>query len=141
MLKKGMNFAVTPEQIPVDDIIVGVEGGLQGLTGLDVDKAHLQRAGVLMSAKPPPFNLPWSLRKALDDLKKEDIVILPADKGRCTVVMDETEYHAKTDSLLADQKFDKVLDKDSTCSTERKMNAALLWLKKNGTIPEPLYRR
>ena len=44
MLKKGMNFAVTPEQIPVDDIIIGVEGGLQGLTGSDVDKARLQRA-------------------------------------------------------------------------------------------------
>ena len=33
MLKTGMNFAVTPGQIPVDDIIVGVEGGLQGLKG------------------------------------------------------------------------------------------------------------
>ena len=53
-----MNFAVTPEQIPVDDIIVGVEGGLQGLTGSDVDKALLKIAGVLMSAKPPPSNLP-----------------------------------------------------------------------------------
>ena len=128
----------------VDDIIVGVEGGLQGLTGSDVDKAHSKIAGVLTSAKPPPSNLPWSLRnlKALDDLKKrEDIVILPADKGRCTVVMDETEYHAKVDSLLADRKFYKVLDKVPTSSTERKMNAALLGLKKNGTIPEPLYCR
>ena len=142
VLKKGMNFAVSPERIPVDDIIVGVEGGLQGLTGSDVDKARLKIAGVLTSAKPTPSNLPWSLRKALGDLKKrEDIVILPADKGRCTVVMDETEYHAKVDSLLADRKFYKVLDKDRTSSTERKMNAALLGLKKNGTIPEPLYRR
>ena len=136
-----MNFVVTPERIPVDDIIVGVEGGLQGLTGSDVDKARSKIAGVLTSAKPPPSNLPWSLQKALDDLKKrEDIVILPADKGRCTVVMDVTEYHAKVDSLLADRKFYKVLDKDPTSSTERKMNAALLGLKKNGTIPEPLYR-
>ena len=31
VLKKQINFAVTPERIPVDDIIVGVEGGLQGL--------------------------------------------------------------------------------------------------------------
>ena len=43
--------------------------------------------------------------------------------------------------LLADQKFYKVLDKDPTSSTERKMNAALLGLKKNGTIPELLYHR
>ena len=50
------------------------------------------------------------------------------------VVMDETEYHTKVDSLLADQKFYKVLDKDPISSTERKMNAALLGLKKDGTI-------
>ena len=55
--------------------------------------------------------------------------------------MDKTEYHAKVDSLLADRKFYKVLDKDPTSSTERKMNAALLGLKKNGTITEPLYCR
>ena len=83
-----------------------------------------------------------SLQKALDGLKKrEDIVILPADKGRCIVVMDESEYHVKVNSLLADHKFYKALDKDPTSSTERRMNAALLGLKKKGTIPEPLYRR
>ena len=61
VLKKQINFAVTPERIPVDDIIVGVEGGLQGLMGSDVDEARLKIAGVLTSAKPPPSNLPWSL--------------------------------------------------------------------------------
>ena len=29
VLRKGMNFAVTPGQIPVEDVITGVEGGLQ----------------------------------------------------------------------------------------------------------------
>ena len=79
VLRKGMNFAVTPGQIPVEDVITGVEGGLQGLTGSEVDKARLKIAGVLTSAKPPPSNLPWSLWKALNDLKEEDVVILPAD--------------------------------------------------------------
>ena len=37
-------------ELPV--VIVGVEGGLQGLTGSDVDKACLKIAGVLTSAKP-----------------------------------------------------------------------------------------
>ena len=56
-----------------------------------MDKARLKVAGVLTSAKPPPPNLPWSLQKALDGLKKrENIMILPADKGRFVVVMDET---------------------------------------------------
>ena len=43
----------------------GVEGGLQGLTGSEVDKARLKIAGVLTSAKPPPSNLPWSLDKCV----------------------------------------------------------------------------
>ena len=56
-------------------------------------------------------------------------MILPADKGHCTVLMDETEYHAKVNSLLANQMFYKVFDKDAR-------NVAWLGLKKNGTIPE-----
>ena len=96
-----------------------------------------------MGECPEGFHVDLNINvQALDDLKKnEDIMILPTDKGRCMVVMDETEYHAKVDSLLADRKFYKVLDKDPTSSTERKMNAALLGLKKNNTIPEPLYCR
>ena len=124
VLKKGMNFAVTPGQIPVD-VIVGVEGGLQGLTESDIDKAQIKIAGVLTSAKPPPSNLPWSFQKTLDDLKREDIVILPDDKAHCNVVMDESEYHVKVNSLHVDRKFYKVLDNDSTSSTERRMNAGV----------------
>ena len=33
-------------------------------------------------------------------LNDEDIVILPADKGRVTVVMDKTDYHDKMDALV-----------------------------------------
>ena len=48
-------------------------------------------------------------------------MILPTDKGRSTVVKDETEYY-KVNSLLAGHTVYKVLDKDPTPSTERKMN-------------------
>ena len=110
VLKKGMNFVVTPGWIPVDDVIIGVEGGLQGFTGSDIDKAQIKIAGVLTSAKSPPFNL-------LDDLKKREAIVILPDKGHCTVVMDESEYHVKVNSL-ADCKFYKVLNKYPTSSTE-----------------------
>ena len=42
VLKKGLNFAVTPRRVPVDDIIAGVEGGLHGLSGPEVEEAHLK---------------------------------------------------------------------------------------------------
>ena len=55
--------------------------------------------------------------------------------------MDKSEYQDKVNSLLEDRKFYKVLKKDPTSSTEREMNVTLLKLKKEGTIPEPLYHR
>ena len=36
-------------------------------------------------------------------LTDENIVILPADKGRVTVVMDKTDYNDKMDSLVNDK--------------------------------------
>ena len=61
-------------------------------------------------------------------------MILPANKGHCVVVMDKTEYHAKVDTLLADQKFWTKIQHPA-------LRAALLGLRKNGTIPELLYCR
>lgn len=41
--------------------------------------------------------------KAVTELAKDaDIVILPADKGRATVVMDCTDYSAKMQAMLGD---------------------------------------
>ena len=43
-------------------------------------------------------------RQALKRLKTdENIVILPADKGRMTVVMDKTDYYDKMDALVNDR--------------------------------------
>ena len=43
-------------------------------------------------------------RQALKRLKTdENIVILPADKGRVTVVMDKTDYYDKMDTLVNDK--------------------------------------
>ena len=38
-----------------------------------------------------------------------NIVILPADKGRVTVVMDKTDYHNKMDTPVNDKQTYKVL--------------------------------
>ena len=43
------------------------------------------------------------LEKAIRSLRQaEDIVIVPADKGNATVVMDRTVYEGKIRALLAD---------------------------------------
>ena len=39
----------------------------------------------------------------------KDVIILPADKGRATVVLDRTEYDQKMEAMLADDKTYEVL--------------------------------
>ncbi|XP_076390580.1 uncharacterized protein LOC105662853 [Megachile rotundata] len=55
----------------------------------------------LKSAKTPTPNLTKSEQKALQDIRKrKDILILPADKGNMTVIMDRNEYVKKVHDLL-----------------------------------------
>ena len=69
------------------------------------------------------------------------IIILPADKGRTTVIFNKTAYETKVNSLLSDTQTYKKLKKDPTPSMERKMNTMLLQLMKKGSIPDTLYKK
>ena len=62
-------------------------------------------------------------RQALKRLKTdENIVILPADKGRVTVVMDKTDYYDKMDTLVNDKQTYEELKRDPTPTLQRKLN-------------------
>ena len=71
----------------------------------------------------------------------EDIVILPADKRRVTVVMDKTVYHYKMDALVNDKQAYKELKRDPTPALQRKLNSTLLTLKKTNAIDTQRYYR
>ena len=78
--------------------------------------------------------------QGIKSLQKNDkIVVLPADKGRATVVMDVVEYNRKMNSLLTDLKTYKKLARDPTSCLERRMYAMLMQLKKLGSITSSLY--
>ena len=65
------------------------------------DNIRSRIASTLQSASLPDNNLTNDERQALKRLKTDkDIVILPADKGRVTVVMDPTDYHDKMNELV-----------------------------------------
>ena len=81
-------------------------------------------------------------RQALKRLKTdENIVILPADKGRVTVVMDKTDYYHKMDALVNDIQTYQVLKRDPTPALQRKLNSKLLDLKKTDAIDIQRYNR
>jgi len=56
-------------------------------------------------------------------MNDNNIVILPADKGRVSVVMDKTEYFDKMDTLVNDKQTFEELKRDPTPAIQRKLNS------------------
>ena len=102
LLRKGLNFAITPRTVPTKEILASVEAARYNLPREKQDATRAEIYGVLKQAKPPKQqNLTREERRALKDLKSdENIVIIRADKGNCTVVMNRTDYHNQVQEML-----------------------------------------
>ena len=103
-----MNFAVGPNKIPSIEFITATEEAI-AKASLKETEAELMRNKICSSPckiKLPPSNLNKDERKALSVLTKDDtIVIVPADKGKCVVVLDKEDYNNKCTDLLKDRTF------------------------------------
>ena len=86
------------------DIICGVKEGLRKVDdAAAVSTARSKIAGVVKTARLPKRNINKEEKQALKELKGDkDIVILKADKGNCTVIMDRPDYDQKINALLND---------------------------------------
>ena len=88
------------------------------------------------------MNLSPLERKGLKQLKEnKDIVVLPADKGRRTVVMDASDEKSKMLTLLGDEALYQYLKHDPTPLLERKMNKELSSLNWTGMLPDTDYEK
>ena len=106
------------------------------------DNIRSRIASTIQSASITDSNLTKDERQALKRLKTdEDIVILPADKGRVTVVMDKTDYYDKMDTLVNDKQTYEELKRDPTPALQRRLNGKLLSLKKDGSFDITRYYR
>ena len=114
------------------------------MIGLESTKDDIRGriASTLQSASLTDCNLTKDELHALRRLRNDkDIVILPADKGRVTVVMDKKDYTDKMDSLVNDKQTYEPLKRDPTPALQRRLNGKLLDLKKTETIDIQLYYR
>ena len=129
LLKKALNFAVTPAYIPATEIITKVESATRQL---DVDQADIVRRAVnniLQQAEPPEPNITKEMQDALKCLKEDKfIMVLPVDKGRSSLVMDTNTYHTKMSALIENGPY-QLLNKDPTDHLTRKLSKKLLTLK------------
>ena len=105
VLSRGLNFAPTPKFIPKAHIVASVEAAItqSNVTEGEAGKARVGVINALSHAKLPPTNIHPQEAKAVKEMAKDDdIVIVPADKGRATVVMDRKDYSAKMLMMLGD---------------------------------------
>ena len=88
----------------------------------------------------PRSNINKPERSAVESLKKDkSIQILPADKGRATVVLNNSDNESKALTLLQDENVYEKLNKDPTQKLQSKLIKLLKELKDKGAIDSKTY--
>ena len=91
---------MTRKQVPTEASVEAVLSRQHELSESTKDNIKSRVTSALQSASLPNRNLTPDEQKALKRLKTDKkIVVLPADKGRVTVIMDKTDYNDKMDAL------------------------------------------
>ena len=134
-------MALSTSKIPVADIIAATEHACSQLK--DKSQAESLRSEVVRivrKSKPPRSNISKAEREAIRSLAKDDsVVILPADKGRTTVILDKQDYQNKVNTLLDDTNTYEKLTSDPTRSVKNKLIQILRDWRREGRISDSLY--
>ena len=109
VLNKGLNFATSSNHVPLLDIIAPIEEMTFDLPSALADEFRWKIRLILEKAKPPTPNITKEEKTAIRTLRQNNnIIILPADKGNATVVMDKHDYNQRMTSLLSDGSYLKI---------------------------------
>jgi hypothetical protein len=131
VLALGFNFRPSLPDIPIKDYIIATESyikrtNLDETAGAEIRNAvirEIERMQFNNRKKPQKTNLSpaqWHAVRALKD--DQSIIIIPADKGNKTVILDKTTYLDK----LKDRITDHVpIDFDAALQLEKSLNSAL----------------
>ena len=143
VLEKGLNFAPTPSNIPKDKYIFKLEPLINNLPRDHQPEIRLRLTNALRNFRISDTpNLTSSEKSALANLTKyDDVKILPADKGRTTVIMNSTDYENKVLEIVEDTDNYTSVRNDPTSSIENKLRNLLSKWKQNNFIDENTYKR
>ena len=101
----------------------------------EANKVHFEVTKVLQTFKPSDGNLTAEERRTLRSLReREDLMILPSDKGRSVCVLTSEQYREKVADLLADEETYEELQRDPTSSYTRKAREALKCIEDKGNL-------
>ena len=120
LLAKGLNSSITSKSLPNKDSIATIEDAVKGLGKDEADTIRAKVSLTLQNSKPPKDNLSKDERKALKELQSDtSIVILPADKGRSTVILNREDYLEKCMDHINNDQY-QLLKKDPTTKIKTK---------------------
>ena len=140
VLGKGLNFAVSPENIPVDEIITATELACSKLPPCAANDLRAEIVGKVRTARKPEPNISKGEQKAIQELKRlDDLVIIGADKGKATVVLDKCEYDSKVKDMLSDESTYEKLSFNPTARYKKKLVEILQRLSEEKKINRTQY--
>ena len=117
--------------IPVMEIVAEVEPALNKVPQQTADNVRIKVTNLHRRTRPPPSNTSKEERSAIRSLRRdESVIILPANKGNASVLLNRGEYDDKMTVMLECKQMYKELKKDPAPALQRSINAKLLSLKK-----------
>ena len=127
--------------ISVDEYVLSTEKACRQLAPAEAESMRGEITNILKKAKPSVPNISKEEKLALDKLRKDtSIQILPADKGRATVIMDKDDYETRVKEMLDDVKTYGKLNKDPTQRFKKKLVSILTRLKNEEKLSDQQYR-
>ncbi|KOB75056.1 putative reverse transcriptase, partial [Operophtera brumata] len=93
VLARGLNFAPTPRRMPVEDIVANIEDAVMR------NRIPSRDAECLIQDVSTLIREISALRELRNNV---DILVLPADKGNATVVVDTEAYVSKLTEMVSD---------------------------------------
>ena len=120
LLVKGLNFSIYSKVMPIKGIIAVMEDAVKDLEKEGTDMIRAKINLTLQNFKPAKEDLSKDKRKALKELQSDtSTVVLPADKGGSTVILNCEDYLEKSMDRINNGSC-KLLKKDLTTKIKAK---------------------
>ena len=137
ILAKGLNY--NTKDAAKLDYVADLESTLKNTEIPDETKQHIRHQIATNLNNKRPVKLDKTEQKAIKDLQNDnEIIILPADKGRMTVIMNKSDYIDKANTLLNDTETYQPLDTDPNKTTVNRINQKLKQLKDKDKLSETI---
>ena len=82
LLKKGLNFAITPAYIPATEIIAKVESATRQLDAEQADTVRRAVNNIFQQAEPPEPKITKEMQHALKRLKEDESMVHGPPSGQ-----------------------------------------------------------